>query len=58
MKRLLALLLALLLMLTVFVACSPDDKPDDNPTGGGNNPDIELPQGSDNSAPDKDWDLV
>ena len=58
MKRLLALLLALLLMLTLLVACSPEDTPDDTIPSGGNNDDLDLPQGSDNAAPDLDWDLT
>lgn len=58
MKRLLALLLALLLLLTMLVACSPDDTPDDVLPGGNGNTDLELPEGTDNAAPDLDWDLL
>ena len=58
MKRLLALLLALFLLLTAFVACAPDDTPDEGVTNGGGNTDLDLPQGSDNAAPDLDWDLL
>ena len=58
MKRLFALLLALLVLLTAFVACSPDDTPDDVIPGGNGDIDLDLPQGSDNAAPDLDWDLL
>ena len=59
MKKLIALLLTLALSACALVSCFGGDDPDNGGNNGGNNGGgIVLPNGSDNAAADKDWDLL
>ena len=59
MKKLLALLLALLMSAFILISCGPEEGPDNDDPPANDGGDVQpLPNGSDNAAPDGEWDLL